>query len=110
MIIQIINIASGVAIVAQKQLAISPANQKTIGLIELVVGVAALISRIGSPMLITVLGASYPQAIAAILMGLLLAQSFFEPYPQIRSLIASLKPYGMWIGAAGIIVGLASIF
>jgi len=109
MIIQITNIAAGAAIVVQKQLAITPENQKTIGLIELVVGLVALISRIGLPLPIPVLGASFPQAIVAILMGLLLAQSFFEPYPQIRSLIASLKPYEMWIGAIGIVVGLVSL-
>jgi hypothetical protein len=84
--------------------------QSTIGIIELVLGILALIERMGIVWLhIPNFGSSYPQAIPAILVGLLLSAKFFESVPSVKEQIAKLAPYGGWIGIAAFASGLNSL-
>ncbi len=84
-----------------------------IGVAILVLGVIGLIQRLG---LIYInipffgLGASYPQALPAIAMGLLLASHLFEKFPGLHSLIEKMRPYEGWLGIYAILTGLVSIF
>jgi len=84
---------------------------KSIGIIELVLGVLALLQRMGLVYLyIPRFGASYPQVIIAILIGLILASSLFEKNIWIKTKIELISPYTAIIGIAGILIGLFSIF
>ena len=81
-----------------------------IGIIALVLGVIALIQRLGIVWMYTGLYDSFPQAIIAIIMGLMLAANFFQKYASVHNFIQSLEKYSEWIGVLGIIIGLSGIF
>jgi len=87
--------------------------RSTIGIVILGLGLVGLIQRLG---LIYInipffgLGASYPQAVPAIAMGLLLASHLFEKFPALHSRIQKMRPYEGWIGICAILSGLVSIF
>ena len=122
MIIQIFNIISGFILAAPKlkefgaKEHIETAERKlspfagTIGIIELILGLLALIERMGLAYFpIPQFGSSYPQALPAIAIGLILAASTFEKYSAVTNFIATLKEYAVWIGIMGILVGLGSL-
>lgn len=81
----------------------------TIGVIELVLGAVALIEHLGI-FRDTGIGSSFPQAFAALACGALLAPHLFEKYPVIQAHVEKMKPYTVWIGLAGLVIGLGSIF
>jgi hypothetical protein len=82
----------------------------TIGVIELVLGVLALIERMGLAYFpIPMFGSSYPQALPAIAIGLILSAHLFEKYPAMRDFITKLKVYEVALGIMGIAVGLGSL-
>ncbi len=123
MIIQLANIISGFILALPKIAEIGGRErfalvrtkilpyQKMIGVIELLLGVIALIERIGLlPFYIPDLGSSYPQAIPAILAGLLLASTYFENKPSLANFINQLKPFAIWIGLFTLLAGIVSIF
>lgn len=84
--------------------------QATIGGIELVLGVIALLMRMGILRLnFYEFGASYPQALIAIAIGLIMSAQYFEKFPGVMKLITAMKPYEVWIGLGGIAIGLGSI-
>lgn len=122
MIIQIANIVSGFALSAPKlaEFGAREAIEKihafltpyltTIGIAECVIGALALFDRMGILNLpLYNFGSSYPQAIPAILMGLLLASSTFEKNAHISSFIEKLKAHQTLLGFIGIAVGLGSL-
>lgn len=124
MIIQTANIISGFMLAAPELKKIGANEQigkaegflntwaKPIGIIELVLGIIALVERVSYSNFIPYYynyGASYPQAIIAILMGLLLASHLFSKNQFIREKIAMLRPYSAGIGIVGILIGLFSI-
>ncbi len=122
MIIQITNVAAGFVLAAPKlktfgaKEQIENLEQKlttfrgTIGVVELVLGVIAFLERFGILWLdIPFFGASYPQALVAVVMGLILSANLFEKYPVFHEKIKILKENAEWIGLAGIAVGLFSI-
>lgn len=79
-----------------------------IGWIALIVGVVTLVDRVGITDLL--IGDSYPQAIPAILIGLITLSEFFEKnHPAVHDIIRRIEPYGAWIGIWGIAAGLVSI-
>ena len=82
----------------------------TLGLIGLTVGIIGFLIRIDLlPIFISPLGASYPQAIPAILLGLLLAAPHFQKYDILGRASARVKPYAFEIGIIGIATGLGSL-
>jgi hypothetical protein len=82
----------------------------TIGVIELVLGILALVERMGLAYFpIPMFGSSYPQAFPAIAIGLILSAHLFEKYPAIHDFIAKLKVYEVSLGILGIAIGLGSI-
>jgi hypothetical protein len=82
----------------------------TIGIIELALGILALIERMGLAYFpIPMFGSSYPQALPAIAIGLILSAHLFEKYPAIRDFITKLKVYEISLGLLGVTVGLGSI-
>lgn len=80
----------------------------TIGVIELIFGAIALIERLSS-IHIGGIGSSFPQSIVALACGALLAPHLFEKYPAVQTQVKKMEPYTVWIGLAGIVVGLGSI-
>lgn len=121
MIIQIANIVSGFLLAAPKlkewgaKQQVEKAQSKlvvyssTIGIIELVIGVIALLDRMGIIFYVPSLGASYPQAIPAILIGLILSARRFEKHPSWKNFIVKISGYQIWLGLIGILVGLWSL-
>lgn len=128
MIIQTANIVSGFLLAAPQLKTFTKSEQligninsvestlakwtKPLGIIELVLGVIALIERVSYSSIVPYYynyGSSYPQAIIAILMGLLLASHLFEKKQFIREKINLIRPYSAVIGIIGILIGLFSI-
>ena len=122
MIIQLTNIVSGALLAAPKvgEWGAKDATQtfehtllpyaRVIGAIELGCGILALTLRMGFIWLpIPNFGASYPQAIPAILVGLILCAGYFSKIDIIRKLTTALEPYKAWIGIAAFASGLNSI-
>lgn len=118
MIIQITNAVSGFVLSAPKlkELVggkgaehITAAETKlnafrgTLGIIQVVFGAVALVERVIGH------GGSFPQALAALACGALLAPHLFEKYPSVKSFVEKLKPYEIWIGLAALFIGLGSI-
>lgn len=123
MIIQTANIIAGFALAAPKLKELGArehiANAEgrisgfrgSIGVIELALGAAALLERMGLVFFFAPsFGSSYPQAIAAIAMGLILASHLFDKFTAIHGLIGHLRDNAEWIGIAGMAVGLFSLF
>ncbi len=121
MIIHVANIAAGALLAApvlkkyggdaaERVLRAATPHLERIGLAHLALGGIALLDRsnivglyIGS------LGASYPQALAAILIGALLASNLLERFPSIAPLIRALARHRVLLGGLGIAVGLGSL-
>ncbi len=122
MIIQIANIGAGFVLAAPKVkeyvgkheierfLRVIAPYQNHVGLIELGIGIIALMTRAGiTNFHISDFGASYPQAIPAILMGAVIATGFFDRYPKAKEYINKLEPYRTELGFLGIAVGVGSL-
>ncbi len=123
MLIQLVNILSGFLLAspklktwAGKHVAhVEKAESKlttfreSIGILALIVGVVALLERLGIIFGMFLFGASFPQAIPAILSGLLLAPRVARKFSVIADFTAKLEPYAQWIGVLGIAVGLGSL-
>lgn len=122
MILQLANIISGFILAApmlaawggrafiDKALhALAPLTS-AIGVVELVLGVLGFLERAGLlRFYIPHLGASYPQTIPAMLVGLILCASYFSKMSGMSAMIDKLKPYQEWIGVMAIVSGLNSI-
>ena len=122
MILQLANIISGFILAApllatwggrafiDKALhALAPLTS-AIGVVELVLGIIGLLERAGLlRFYIPHLGASYPQTIPAILVGLILCAPYFIKTSGINAIIEKMKPYREWIGVMAIVSGLNSI-
>lgn len=81
-----------------------------LGLVGFVLGVLGLLVRMDIlPPFTYRLGASYPQTIPAILLGLLLAGSILDKYGFFKAIIRKLEPHAFWLGILGIAVGVGSI-
>jgi hypothetical protein len=122
MVIQITNIIAGFLLAAPKLKQFGggehietvygklAAFSGTIGVIELVLGVLALVERMGLAYFpIPMFGSSYPQALPAIAIGLILSVHLFEKYPAMRDFITKLKVEEVSLGILGIAVGLGSL-
>ncbi len=122
MIIQIANIGAGFILAAPKVKQYVGKNEierferviapylNHVGLIELAIGVVALLTRLGITNLhISDFGASFPQAIPAILMGAVIATGFFDKYPKAKEYINKLNKYRIELGFLGIAVGVGSL-
>lgn len=119
---QVANIVSGFALAAPKlaeiggkehieraQSAMKP-YLGTIGIVELVLGIVGLIDRMGIVYIpLMNFGSSYPQALPAILMGLLLGGSTLMNMDALKRFVAILEPHRITLGLIGIAVGLGSI-
>ncbi len=122
MIMQLANITAGAILAAPKVAewgakdaagkfvhVLAPYAQ-IIGAIELGCGILALLERMGFIWLpIQSFGASYPQAIPAILVGLILAAGYMSNIASLKQLIEKIQPYKAWIGIAAFASGLNSI-
>lgn len=122
MVIQVANTIAGFALAAPKLKEIGAREQiekaeaallpylKMIGVIELILGIVALIERISiASFYVPAFGSSFPQAFAALALGLILASSVVEDIQALRSTVATLKENAMWVGIIGMAVGLGSI-
>lgn len=122
MIMQILNIVCGSLLAAPKlkEWGLGPAAERLegwlggvrekLGLALLVLGTLALIDRLGIlDVPIPEFGASFPQALPALMLGLLLAAQFSEKYPVLGKFRRSLEPQAVWIGLLGVAVGLGSL-
>lgn len=78
-----------------------------VGVVVFVLGVVGLIQRFGVFYVFS--GASFPQAIPAILVGLLLGVPFLGHYAFLKKATDALTPYATWIGLLGILCGLGSL-
>jgi hypothetical protein len=84
--------------------------QGVLGLVELGFGVLALVQRTGLAYFhIPQFGASYPQAFAALAIGLVLASHLFDNSPALHNLIRTLQENAVLVGIIGMLVGLFSI-
>ncbi len=122
MIIQLTNIVAGALLAAPKvaewgakdaahtfERVLAP-YARIIGAVELGCGVLALAMRMGLIWLpIKNFGASYPQAIPAILVGLILCAGYFSNIAALKQLVEKMEPYKAWIGIAAFASGLNSI-
>ena len=122
MIIQLTNIVAGALLAAPKvaewgakdvahtyERVLAP-YARVIGAIELGCGILALIERMGLIWLpIPNFGASYPQAIPAILVGLILCAGYFSKVAALKQFVDMMEPYKAWIGIAAFASGLNSI-
>jgi hypothetical protein len=122
MILQVTNIACGLSLAAPTikryvggetigalERRIAPYMHIT-GAVELALGAIGLLHRIGLVRIdIYDLGASYPQSIPAILMGLVLATFLKDKYPFIKDIVVRIDPYRTQLGFLGIAVGLGSL-
>ena len=81
-----------------------------IGFIVLLVGLVGLLKRMDVVIRYDWswhYGSSFPQAIIAIVMGLLLCANFFSKWPAVHSKIMKLNKYSGWIGILGILLSLS---
>jgi|GEM_PF-1867704 len=122
MILQGVNIISGILLAAPKlkEWGMGPVlvhveptltrYRNGIGVASLVLGALGLIERVGVVDLpIPMFGASYPQALPAVALGLLLADKLRIKYPALASAALPLAPHALWIGLLGVTVGLGSL-
>lgn len=123
MIIQTLNIVSGFVLSAPKIKSFAGGGAEhvakaesalsmyrgMIGIASVVLGVLALVERLGIFYFGMRIGSSFPQAFAAIATGLLLAPHLFVKYPAIDAFIKKISPHGEWIGILAILVGLGSL-
>ncbi len=116
MLMQYLNIAAGIvaALPLARQAVSADLIRKitsyagAIGIIMLIFGALALLERIGV-VWIGITGSSYPQALAALLVGFALAPHLFQKWSAIHSYIKILAHNAAWIGVAAIVIGLGSL-
>lgn len=122
MVIQVINIASGFLLAAPKLKEFGAKDEidalhaklnafsGTLGVVTLALGVLALIERMGIMSFpIPMFGSSYPQALPAIAVGLILSAHLFESHKEIHDVIMKLKVYEIAIGVAALLSGAGSL-
>ncbi len=122
MIIQVANIGAGFILASPKVKQYVGRNEiekferviapylNHVGLIELGIGIVALLTRLGiSNFYIRDFGASFPQAIPAILIGALIAIRYFDKFPKAKEHLGKLDQYRVELGFLGIAVGLGSL-
>lgn len=121
MVLQIVNIVSGLILASPKlkewglgsvaeqiDQRLAPYRNR-IGTVVFLLGTLGLIDRLGIVGIpIPEFGASFPQALPAIISGLLLATRLVEKYPLLAN-ISGPRGQASWIGLLGIAVGLGSL-
>ncbi len=120
MIIQLVNILAGVLLcasyinqkvthqtVAQAMRSIG-LYQAEIGIITLIIGIIALLQRLGL-FFGFYIGASFPQALPAMAAGLLLGYPLIKQFGFIEPAVRALEPYREIIGVIAILAGLGSL-
>lgn len=123
MVMQILNIAGGLLLAAPKlkewglgsvvvRLESSPSSvREKLGVVMLILGVLALIDRLGFLRVpIPEFGASFPQSLPALALGVLLAARLSGKYAVLEKFRHQLEPYAAWVGLLGIAVGTGSLF
>ena len=84
--------------------------QEKLGFAVLALGVIGLLVRMGFVFLwIPMLGASFPQAIPAILIGLILTEAYWKKYPRVHEKVLLLVPHRVVIGFVGMASGAGSL-
>lgn len=84
--------------------------RESLGIATLVLGAVALSDRLGVLSVpIPQFGASFPQSLPALAIGLLLASQFSEKYAVLVKARRALEQYTPWIGILGIAVGAGSL-
>lgn len=84
--------------------------REKLGLVTLVLGMLALSDRVGVwNVPIPAFGASFPQSLPAIALGLLLAAPLAEKYPALGKMRQALEPVAVWVGFLGLAVGIGSL-
>lgn len=121
MLLQVVNIASGVVAASsliKEQLKSNEVNEALdqtkpyeawIGIAILALGLMGLIERLGLVYFGLSLGSSFPQALPAIALGLVLGAPYLERYSFLKPVIAQLTPYRPWLGLIAIASGLGSL-
>lgn len=122
MIMQIINIVAGalLAVPKLKEWGLGPVAEQLeswlggireqLGLVTLVSGGLALIDRLGVLNIpIPEFGASFPQSLPALAIGILLAVQFSGKYSVLEKVRLALEPHTVWIGLLGMAVGVGSL-
>lgn len=121
MIMQIVNIGGGALLSSsfiQEKLnhhAVTDLYAKTkpfeakVGVGIVILGLLALIERLGIFYFGLPLGSSLPQALPAIATGLLLGAPYFEQYAFLKNIIATLTAYKVPLGILAILCGLGSL-
>jgi hypothetical protein len=84
-----------------------------VGVVVLILGIVGLLKRMSLAGLMYEwswhYGSSYPQALIAIVMGLLLCANFFSKWPALHSRIVAMSKYSEWLGILGILVGAGAL-
>ena len=83
--------------------------QAEIGVGVLLIGFLALIERLGIFFFNINLGSSFPQALPAIAVGLLLGYPLLKKFGFLESIVSSLERHKVAIGLAAIVVGVGSL-
>lgn len=122
MIMQILNIVCGTLLAAPKLKEwglgsiVAPLEnwlvgaREKLGLTMLVLGALALLDRLGVwNVPIPEFGASFPQALPALALGLLLASDLAGKYPVLARIRGKLEPVSVGFGLLGMAVGLGSL-
>ncbi len=121
MLIQLANIIGGVllssAFISQRLVNKSADDtikriqfyEAEIGIGVLIIGILALIERLGIVYFNIHLGSSFPQAIPAIATGLILGYPFLKQFGFLESAVRYLEPHRTAIGIIAVLVGLGSL-
>lgn len=122
MIIQLGNLAGGFVLASPKLKEMGAKEQieqveaklnpvrGIIGLIVLIVAVIAFLHAIGAVYINYYLFGGGPlQSIVGLLIGLILCATWFEKFPAIHNFILKIKVYEVWIGVAGIVIGILGL-
>ena len=84
-----------------------------IGIIILILGIVGLLKRMSLAGLRYEwswhYGSSFPQALIAIVMGLLLCANFFTKWPTFHTRIMAMKKYSDWLGILGMLMSISSL-
>ena len=84
-----------------------------IGIIILILGIVGLLKRASLAGLSYEAawhyGSSYPQALIAIVMGLLLCTNLFAKWPTLHSRIMTMNKYSEWLGILGLVIAIGSL-
>ena len=83
--------------------------ETSIGITEFIIGAVNLASRVSVGFYIPYFVGGYPQSFAALLMGLLLADKFFDKYHWAKPIVEAVHPYREYIGLAGLVIGLTGV-